>query len=466
VTGIAGALTNNLHRIAGVGGGWSPDSLGCQLYAFKVSDAEGAVSTSAVAEAIRDAWPEYGVQVLNASLGGYNYSETLRAALCSHYRCAGILVAAKGNDGIDDWHYPSDYDASWVISVGATDRYDNRASWSNFGNGIDLVAPGVSIWSDVRTVHDPPYGSKSGTSMAAPHVTGTVGLVLSCDWWQYPEDIQGVIRAAADEVPPPADPNPGYDDYYGDGRLNTYRAVLFSGSAYAYDRYRQNGGSVVGITDWFTMRYDGESIGDLRHGYHYKVKRYEVRKDILYDPPYFVQGPYVWGVGEGQSTGWSAANPNLGVGYSSVVSGSESSEGCTLRTYVYDVRTMLGTPLGWYPCAPGEAYVACTVLGSFFGSVGEELPVERRVTTSHPNPCAREARIGYSLVTSSWVKIAVYDVAGRRVNILADAMRAAGEHSVVWNGQDSSGREVGSGIYFYRFETADRTETGRMVWVR
>src|SRR5262249_5324817 len=106
-----------------------------------------------------------------------------------------IFVAAAGNDhGNNDVtpDYPADFRYDNVVTVAATDRNDQLASFSNYGPGtVDLGAPGVNIYS---TLPNSSYGWLSGTSMAAPYVTGVLALVRGQHPdWSYRQVIYQVL---------------------------------------------------------------------------------------------------------------------------------------------------------------------------------------------------------------------------------------------------------------------------------
>ncbi|MDO8663912.1 MAG: S8 family peptidase, partial [Candidatus Wildermuthbacteria bacterium] len=161
VAGIAAAIDNTIGVI-GVG----PK---IDLYAVKVLDRRGSGYLSDVIEGL-DWAIQNGMQVVNMSLGTTANILSFQEAV-QRVNAAGIVqVVAAGNNG-GSVLYPAAYPE--VIAVSATDQTDTLASWSSRGPEVDLSAPGVSIHS---TYKGQTYKTLSGTSMAAPHVTGAAAL--------------------------------------------------------------------------------------------------------------------------------------------------------------------------------------------------------------------------------------------------------------------------------------------------
>jgi subtilisin len=141
------------------------------IYALKVAGSDGRGSYSDIVAALNWA-ASNDMHIASLSIGGTSSSTTLANAVKNAYDSGVLVVAAAGNAGSSSILYPAAYEQA--IAVGATDSLDKKASWSNYGAKIELVAPGVSIKS---TVGSSGYDTYSGTSMATPHVSGVAALV-------------------------------------------------------------------------------------------------------------------------------------------------------------------------------------------------------------------------------------------------------------------------------------------------
>ncbi|MGD9403274.1 MAG: T9SS type A sorting domain-containing protein [bacterium] len=95
-----------------------------------------------------------------------------------------------------------------------------------------------------------------------------------------------------------------------------------------------------------------------------------------------------------------------------------------------------------------------------------EMAIDTRQIYNTPNPFSTQTRVNYSINRSGHVRLSVYTPTGRFVTDLVDEYVEPGAHRVAWNGQDSEGRDMGSGIYYYRLVTGDAFSTGKMILLR
>lgn len=209
--GVIGANGNNGLGVAGMD--WA-----ARLMAIKVLDSTGYGYESDIASAVIYA-ADRGARVISMSLGGRLPDETLRLAVEYAYARGCILVASSGNDGTSSVSYPAAFDH--VIAVGATDSADVLASFSNYGAAQDVVAPGVSI---VTTSRGGGYAYFSGTSAAAPFVSGLTGLLLAKDAGLTNTEAETAIRAGAVDLG-----DAGWDARYGYGRIDAAAALSNAG---------------------------------------------------------------------------------------------------------------------------------------------------------------------------------------------------------------------------------------------
>ena len=150
-----------------------------------------------------------GSNVVNMSLGGGSASTTERNAMQSFTDAGMLLVAAAGNDGNSAKSYPASYDA--VMSVAAVDSNENRASYSQYNDQVEIAAPGSAVQSTYPTNT---YAALSGTSMATPHVAGGAALV----WSYFPQCTNNEIRSALNATAEDKG-SAGRDNFYGYGLM-------------------------------------------------------------------------------------------------------------------------------------------------------------------------------------------------------------------------------------------------------
>lgn len=220
VSGIAAATIDNGVGVAGMAGG-------SRLMTVRVLDQYGNGWYSDIASGIVYA-VDNGADVINLSLGGAAPSQLLQDAV-DYARARDVLViASAGNDG-GPVLYPGACEG--VLAVAATDPADLWASFSNHGPQVAVGAPGVDIYSTWPWVGG--YVTRSGTSMAAPHVSGLAGLLRSVRPDMPAVQVAGVITATALDVNSAT--QPGWDEYLGWGRIEAAQAVstaLHSGNLF------------------------------------------------------------------------------------------------------------------------------------------------------------------------------------------------------------------------------------------
>lgn len=171
VAGVAAATGNNGRGIAGVD--WQTKILPIQAL-----DDDSFGHTLSVARSIRYAYQQ-GADVISLSLGSSYNDPYLRIAIAEAIDAGSIVVAASGNDGCDCMVYPANFPE--VVAVGATTSADQPASFSNSGANLDVLAPGVSLYTTnwLKTNQTSAYASVSGTSLATPVVSGLLSRMKS-----------------------------------------------------------------------------------------------------------------------------------------------------------------------------------------------------------------------------------------------------------------------------------------------
>jgi hypothetical protein len=229
VAGIAAAQGNNAAGVAGVA--WN-----VQIMPVRVLNGFCGGSILDVAEAM--VWAvERGARVINLSLGTSAPSTLLQNGSYYAYTHGAAIFAAAGNAGTAPVVYPAAY--AWVMAVGATDATITRASFSNTGTALDLMAPGSNIVSTLPQyggfLYNNPcpsafpcgqptdYGTLSGTSMASGYAAGAAALLASLPQFDSPDKIYQALTGTALDLDVA-----GRDDNTGYGLIQLYDALLFT----------------------------------------------------------------------------------------------------------------------------------------------------------------------------------------------------------------------------------------------
>ncbi len=207
VAGIIGAMTHNSTAVAGIAGA-------AKIMPMRITEQSNLYAYySDIAEALNWA-ADQGARVANISYGPINSSTVTTAA--NYFRSkGGVVLTAGGNDGTN----PGLADNPSMIYVSATDNNDVRPSWSNYGDYIDVAAPGNWLWT---TNNGGGTGQWYGTSFSTPVAAGVVALIMSQNPSLSPAEAEAVLEDSADNI--------GNSLYYGEGRVNAAQAVAMAGN--------------------------------------------------------------------------------------------------------------------------------------------------------------------------------------------------------------------------------------------
>ena len=452
--------------VAGVCGGDGAANPGCRIVPIKIAPGHsGLASSFDIARAIVYA-TDVGARAVNLSFAGSGGSAVERGALYYAVTRGCIVVAASGNRGSAAPQYPAAYAADGLcIQVGASDPFDQRAAFSSFGPGLDVLAPGVNIWTTFMTYPSAfglslnGYTSAAGTSFAAPFVTGTAGLLAALRPELSDTDFQHLIRESAHDLGPP-----GPDAETGWGRLDAGAALAAVTAELgvwhdevAGERLTALGGDSLWVSE------AGPGTMGLLRGMH-RAELFAVETTVAL-PDSFSGAVRVWPRVGGTFTVRAGFKLPYFAPWCEVV--ETHAGGFTLRGYLYRVRDAelpAGADDPWLPVPPDQARFGFTVIGRVNRSPALSVLAPGAsaagALAACPNPFVDGVRFTGARADPAGARVTVTDLAGRIVARLAVAP-ASGD--ATWDGRDAHGMPAPPGLYLARWEAAGRTSCCKLV---
>lgn len=476
--GILGAYRNNQEiGIAGIACGDVDDegNTGVSLYAMKVFPGVGAFTyIDAIVEGIEDGTDgEYPLDIMSNS-----WSITPNGALNNSYSIAELkkvirnafdngitVVFSRGNNNSDDFSYPSTYypdwqtGDDWVISVGASNASGTKASFSNYGEQLDVIAPGTSDIVFTTDNVQEGYTNFSGTSASAPHVAGVAALLMGHHSAPLsPEDIEHLIQYGAADIGAS-----GYDPLTGSGLLNAGSALgLITEPGCRVIHYEAQP-TQAPVNMGYNVQCEMIGDYDIYPAGHQWMDIWKYTATVNHNLPSTAEiinsanKPGYWVRNSGTNLWGPIVSGNLLPEPNATFVGTPTEQSATLVGYHYGIRFVPGEPVivpysanpnGNCPETPTLAY-SLLVCDPEFTASGEIAPGLNNFEV-FPNPSTETLSVRYLLSQNvDAVQLKVYDIQGRELLKFRLGDKSPGEYIFQLNtGQ------LAPGMYLCRLETA------------
>jgi subtilisin family serine protease len=421
VAGVFGAITNNTNCVAGLSGGWG-EEYGSQIMAVRVGDGTELISvwSARLDDAIIYA-AQNGASVINMSLVS-DETYAIKSAIDyaqRHYNC--VFVAAAGNSpNQTQVVFPARYYR--VIAVGGITK-----NWNHYGNkgaDLEIVAPAENIYTTTNYIDGICYDNFTGTSFAAPQVSGTAALLLSKNQNLLHSDVRNILKSSA-----VYEQNMVYDPLkFGNGLLKVDRALnallpgYFIIPDYPQNLSVSNTPETNPILSWslpLPEKTDRLVSGHFNIYRSVDISRYDFVK--IGEVQQSMQQNYQW-------TDQSVEIPEYGAPYFfyRVTYSVNDKESISSNEVSVDANILWKTP--------------STKISDF----------DYNLLQNYPNPFNPVTKISYSIKETGNVLMELYDILGNKTKTLVNEVKEPGLHSVKLDASDLS-----SGLYFYKLQVND-----------
>ena len=424
VAGIISAETNNNVGVAGVSGGWFPNTEGAKIMALRVGYGT-YVDASVVDDAIIYA-ANNGAKIINMSFRADELNAIKNAITYAYKKKGCLIVAASGNETKPGIAFPANYPS--VIAVAGI--FKNGSNYGRYGSDLDLVAPAQDIYSLLNRTQGDAYRwglAGTGTSVAAPQVAGAGALL----WSAFPDltqiDVRKVLNQSATDKGAS-----GFDQYYGYGLLNSLQSfseIVDPGVmppqpqnltvSIVSNRAQLNWSSVSGVSKYYIYRAASD------------VGRYGFEKVAEVNHP---------------TTTWTDNSYN-----------APTNPDPILFTFYYRVTAVKSN--GYESIMSNEVEVDLDYL--FKNGSGDEIVYKYKLETNYPNPFNPSTTIIYEIAKVTEVSLKVFDILGREVAELVNEKKNAGNYRVDFNASN-----LPSGVYFYRINTQEFSDSKKMILLK
>jgi len=512
VAGILGAIRNNNLGIAGIAGGndigaSDLSDKGVALYSMGIfylepySNPINYIAEAIVTSSIEDTsiYTAFGFHIMNhswgfneLSFGGAYFNDSnitlMREAVHFANRLQVTQVAARGNDGPQPLQeIPATLDDDWVLCVGGTGTDGEFIHTGSNQNGsftaqtaldmeIDIAAPAANLHV-ITTLKGGGYYNFNGTSAAAPHVSGVAALLMSYlnkPDTSYdnlaPEDVEAILQMSAKDNNLAYYSLPGVDSLSGHGLLDAgaafqlvdqeFKRVSHYGTKFFPTTKKYTLWSPIAKTINIPERYKNEAKVWFAKG-QYSVIAYQIDATVSHNLPTSDSIVAYWPRPSSSNLLPLFDSNDKLLPRERIAIDSLDQNYAYLRGYVYQVKDLLGNPLGWWPFDTAfQVQLEYTILRhnpSFTVGV-KDVPNKSSWVTLYPNPTNHHQTIRINSDKAQNLEITLIDLMGRRIKTVYRGRSIAGNNSIT---SDVSALPLA--IYFYEVKLGNEITHIRFV---